>query len=81
MARKVCLKVYVGLVLKTKWQPYQILDLGSNAFKNILMQMQILLFSSNANTFQKYFKYIFKYFKFYMLAYMNILNVKKYNAH
>ena len=45
-----------------------------------IFQMQILLFSSNANTFQKYFKYFFKYFfkylEFYILAYINILNVK-----
>ena len=42
-------------------------------------QMQILLFSSNTNTFQSSsntFSNTFKYFKFYMLIYMNILNVK-----
>ena len=41
--------------------------------------MQILLFCSNANTFQKYFNAFsntFKYLKFYVLAYIYILNVK-----
>ena len=40
------------------------------------MQMHILLFSSNANTFQKYFKYFQLLNKFDILAYINILNVE-----
>ena len=68
------LDLTLGPSFKQTWGQILLKVFKCKYFSIFQMQMQILLFSSNANanTFQKYFKYFFKYFQRLKILYISI---------